>query len=60
MTAFFYNFPTEGGVEVNVPTEYQTVKLLKKSWLGYVMRESKGTAKPDVVNKILLEKVKKL
>ena len=28
--------------------------------VGIVMRESKGTAKPDVVNKILLEKVKKL
>ena len=28
--------------------------------VGIVMRESKGTAKPDVVNKILAEKVKKL
>lgn len=28
--------------------------------VGIVMRESKGTAKPDVVNKILLEKVKRL
>lgn len=28
--------------------------------VGIVMRESKGTAKPDTVNKILIEKVKKL
>jgi len=31
-----------------------------KSWVGIVMRETKGTANPKLVNEIMMKEVKKL